>query len=146
MRKDLNIGYNSRFGSDPSRQFPEEGMPIYEYRCEACGHKLETLQRLSDSRLTDCPVCGKSRLSKLVTAAGFQLKGSGWYATDFKGSGSKPAAAKTGSGESAPAKSNGGGAGAEAKAETKSESKVEAKSDSGTATGGGGCGGACSCH
>ena len=118
-------------------------MPIYEYRCEACGHKLEALQKLSDSPLTDCPVCGKSRLSKLVTAAGFQLKGSGWYATDFKGSGSKPAA-KTGSGESAPAKSNGGGA--EAKAEAKSESKVEAKSDSGTATGGGGCGGACSCH
>jgi putative FmdB family regulatory protein len=145
MRKDLNIGYNSRFGSDPSRQFPEEGMPIYEYRCEACGHKLEALQKLSDSPLTDCPVCGKSRLSKLVTAAGFQLKGSGWYATDFKGSGSKPAA-KTGSGESAPAKSNGGGAGAEAKAEAKSEGKVEAKSDSGTATGGGGCGGACSCH
>ena len=73
-RKDLNIGYNSRFGSDPSRQFPEEGMPIYEYRCEACGHKLEALQKLSDSPLTDCPVCGKSRLSKLVTAAGFQLK------------------------------------------------------------------------
>ena len=122
-------------------------MPIYEYRCEACGHKLEALQKLSDSPLRDCPVCGKSRLSKLVTAAGFQLKGSGWYATDFKGSGSKPAAAKTGSGESATAKSNGGGAGgAEAKAETKSENKVEAKSDSGTATGGGGCGGACSCH
>ena len=120
-------------------------MPIYEYRCEACGHKLEALQKLSDSPLTDCPVCGKSRLSKLVTAAGFQLKGSGWYATDFKGSGSKPAA-KTDSGESAPAKSNGGGAGAEAKTEAKSESKVEAKSDSGTATGGGGSGGACSCH
>ena len=119
-------------------------MPIYEYRCEACGHKLEALQKLSDSPLTDCPVCGKSRLSKLVTAAGFQLKGSGWYATDFKGSGSKPAA-KTASGESQPAKSNGGGA--EAKAEAKSETKVEAKSDSGgTATGGGGCGGACSCH
>jgi putative FmdB family regulatory protein len=121
-------------------------MPIYEYRCDACGHKLEALQKLSDSPLTDCPVCGKNRLSKLVTAAGFQLMGSGWYATDFKGSGSKPAAAKTSGGESAPAKSNGGEAGAEAKAEAKSENKVETKSDSGTATGGGGCGGACSCH
>ena len=112
-------------------------MPIYEYRCEACGHKLEALQKLSDSPLTDCPVCGKSRLSKLVTAAGFQLKGSGWYATDFKGSGSKPAA-KTDGGESAPAKSNGGGAGAEAKAEAKSEPKRKPSPIPAAPAGGGG--------
>lgn len=60
-------------------------MPIYEYRCTACGHTLETLQKMSDPALTDCPACGKAALSKLVSAAGFQLKGSGWYATDFKG-------------------------------------------------------------
>jgi putative FmdB family regulatory protein len=59
-------------------------MPIYEYRCAACGHELEALQRLADSPLKDCPSCGQSRLHKLVSAAGFRLKGSGWYATDFK--------------------------------------------------------------
>ena len=67
-------------------------MPIYEYRCRECGFQKEFLQRMSDAPLTDCPNCGKSALSKLVSAAGFQLKGTGWYATDFKGSGAKPAA------------------------------------------------------
>lgn len=62
-------------------------MPIYEYRCGACGLQKEFLQRISDAKLTDCPECGKSALSKMVTAAGFQLKGSGWYATDFKNQG-----------------------------------------------------------
>lgn len=64
-------------------------MPIYEYRCTSCGHEKEVLQKLSDPPLTACPACGKSTLGKLVSAAGFHLKGSGWYATDFKG-GSKP--------------------------------------------------------
>ncbi|MCL2296942.1 MAG: zinc ribbon domain-containing protein [Proteobacteria bacterium] len=59
-------------------------MPIYEYRCTDCGHTLEALQKISDPVLTACPACGKATLSKLVSAAGFQLKGSGWYATDFK--------------------------------------------------------------
>ena len=67
-------------------------MPIYEYRCNACGHKLESLQRLSDAPLVTCPACGKDALAKQLSAAGFQLKGSGWYATDFKTSGSKPPA------------------------------------------------------
>lgn len=62
-------------------------MPIYEYRCEACGHELEAIQKFSDEALKDCPVCGKSKLKKLVSAAGFQLKGTGWYATDFKDGG-----------------------------------------------------------
>jgi len=66
-------------------------MPIYEYRCESCGHQQEFLQKVSDAPHTTCPKCGKPSLSKLLSAAGFQLKGSGWYATDFKG-GSKPAA------------------------------------------------------
>lgn len=65
-------------------------MPIYEYRCERCGHQQEFLQKLSDPPHTRCPQCGEEAFSKMVTAAGFQLKGSGWYATDFK-SGSSPA-------------------------------------------------------
>jgi len=59
-------------------------MPIYEYRCAACGHELEKLQKISDPPLVDCPACGKPALQKLVSAAGFRLKGGGWYETDFK--------------------------------------------------------------
>ena len=66
-------------------------MPIYEYRCAACGHEIEALQKLSDAPLTVCPSCQKPELKKLLSAAGFQLKGSGWYATDFRNSGAKPA-------------------------------------------------------
>lgn len=71
-------------------------MPIYEYRCDDCGHQKEYLQRISDAPLTDCPDCGKASLRKMVTAAGFQLKGSGWYATDFrnKGAAATPSADK----------------------------------------------------
>lgn len=68
-------------------------MPIYEYRCDACGFQKEHLQKLSDAPLTACPSCGKPSYSKQLSAAGFQLKGNGWYATDFRG-GAK-AAAKT---------------------------------------------------
>lgn len=94
-------------------------MPIYAYRCESCGHSLDALQKVSDAPLRDCPACGAAALHKQLTAAGFQLKGSGWYATDFKGgSGSsaapKPAAAAgttaaatASAGESAPAASCG---------------------------------------
>jgi putative FmdB family regulatory protein len=64
-------------------------MPIYEYRCAKCGFQKEYLQRLSEAPLTKCPECGKKTFNKMVTAAGFQLKGTGWYATDFKNSGSK---------------------------------------------------------
>ena len=64
-------------------------MPIYEYRCDACGFQKEFLQKMSDAPLTRCPECNKATFSKLLSAAGFQLKGSGWYATDFKG-GAKP--------------------------------------------------------
>ena len=67
-------------------------MPIYEYRCESCGHQQEFLQKVGDAPLTVCTQCGKPSFSKMVTAAGFQLKGSGWYATDFKNTGAKPAA------------------------------------------------------
>jgi putative FmdB family regulatory protein len=64
-------------------------MPIYEYRCNACGHELEALQKLSDPALTDCPECGKPELKKQLSAAGFRLKGGGWYETDFKGGSKK---------------------------------------------------------
>lgn len=69
-------------------------MPIYAYRCSACGHAQDVLQKMSDPVLTDCPECGQSTYAKQVTAAGFQLKGSGWYVTDFRNNGSsgKPAA------------------------------------------------------
>ena len=95
-------------------------MPIYEYRCRACGFEKEYLQKLSDPAISDCPSCGKAEMAKLVSAAGFQLKGSGWYVTDFK-NGSKP-----GSGAAAGGKSQGA-------EEGKSESKSESKSDSGEA-------------
>jgi len=64
-------------------------MPIYEYRCDACGHYLETLQKISDPPLTDCHKCGQPALKKLVSASAFRLKGGGWYETDFKTGGKK---------------------------------------------------------
>ncbi|MDA8962808.1 zinc ribbon domain-containing protein [Pseudomonadales bacterium] len=66
-------------------------MPIYEYQCEACHHKMEALQKMADAPLTDCPACQQSSLKKLISAAAFKLKGSGWYETDFKNN-NKPAA------------------------------------------------------
>ena len=59
-------------------------MPIYEYKCTECDHRLEKLQKMSDDPLKDCPKCGKSALTKLVSASSFKLKGTGWYETDFK--------------------------------------------------------------
>jgi putative FmdB family regulatory protein len=70
-------------------------MPIYEYRCDACGSRKEHLQKMSDAQLTTCPSCGQENYNKLLSAAGFQLKGSGWYATDFKGGGKPAASAET---------------------------------------------------
>jgi len=97
-------------------------MPIYEYRCSSCGHELEALQKFSDAPLRACPSCKSDALVKLMSAAGFQLKGSGWYATDFKGSGSKPAPAKVDGESKSDAKS-------ENKGEVRSETKTEGKSD-----------------
>ena len=73
-------------------------MPIYEYRCEHCGHELEALQKMSDDPLTDCPECGTASLKKQISAAGFRLKGGGWYETDFK-KGSKKNIHDTGKGD-----------------------------------------------
>ncbi len=89
-------------------------MPIYAYRCEACGFAKDVLQKISDAPLTDCPQCGKAEFRKQVTAAGFQLKGSGWYVTDFRGG-------------------SGGGAPAPAKAESSGSASASGASDSSSA-------------
>jgi putative FmdB family regulatory protein len=96
-------------------------MPIYEYRCDACGHQEDHLQKLSEPALTKCPACGKKKYRKQLTAAGFQLKGSGWYATDFKSAGKKADEAKP-------------EAKADAKPEAKTETKTEAKKETKTET------------
>ncbi|HCD05401.1 MULTISPECIES: zinc ribbon domain-containing protein [unclassified Methylophaga] len=75
-------------------------MPFYEYRCDACNHNFEALQKISDDALVDCPACNQPSLKKLISAAGFRLKGQGWYETDFK-SGTKRNLAESGSSESA---------------------------------------------
>lgn len=86
-------------------------MPIYEYRCESCGHQMEAIQKFSDPVLTECPGCGKATLKKLLSAAGFQLKGSGWYATDSKGSGGKKSDAEPGGSPDTGSKPHGCGGG-----------------------------------
>jgi putative FmdB family regulatory protein len=75
-------------------------MPIYEYKCKDCGHQMDALQKMSDDPLKDCPSCGQPALNKQISAAGFRLKGGGWYETDFK-TGTK----KNLAGDSAPGKS-----------------------------------------
>ena len=97
-------------------------MPIYEYRCQTCGFQDEYLQRVSDPLLTDCPECRKPTFTKLVSAAGFQLKGTGWYATDFRNKSTKPQADKD----------DGAGKPADKPAETK---KDDAKSEAACGTG-----------
>lgn len=90
-------------------------MPIYEYRCNVCGHTDEHLQKVSDEPLTVCPACGKPEYRKQLSAAGFQLKGTGWYATDFKSTGKKkPADKKTDT----------------SKPDTSTDNKTESKPDS----------------
>ncbi len=107
-------------------------MPIYEYRCASCGHQQEFLQKVSDAPVTVCTACGKATFEKMLTAAGFQLKGSGWYATDFKNKGAAPAAKSDAKspGEPAAAADKGG----ESKSESKSESKADSKSESKSAS------------
>jgi putative FmdB family regulatory protein len=78
-------------------------MPIYEYQCKACGHELEVIQKLSEEPLKFCPECGKPEMSKLVSAAGFRLKGAGWYETDFKSGDKKKNLAGDHKSDSAPA-------------------------------------------
>ncbi|WP_284424722.1 FmdB family zinc ribbon protein [Acidovorax sp. SUPP1855] len=86
-------------------------MPIYAYKCGSCGHAKDVLQKMSDAPLTVCPACGAEAFSKQVTAAGFQLKGSGWYVTDFRGGNTGGASAKPDAAASdgaAPAAASGG--------------------------------------
>jgi putative FmdB family regulatory protein len=79
-------------------------MPIYAYKCGSCGHAKDVLQKVSDTPLTTCPACGAEAFSKQVTAAGFQLKGSGWYVTDFRGgNASSSATPESKSGDAKPA-------------------------------------------
>ncbi|MFZ6674627.1 FmdB family zinc ribbon protein [Undibacterium sp. Xuan67W] len=104
-------------------------MPIYAYRCEECGFAKDVLQKMSDAPLSDCPSCGKSSFKKQVTAAGFQLKGSGWYVTDFRGGsgGASAPAASPESGSSA-------GAGASEPASTLASSTATDATTTSTAT------------
>ena len=78
-------------------------MPIYDYQCTSCGFKKEVMRKISEPNLTDCPECGKATFAKQLSAPSFQLNGSGWYATDFKGGGSKPAEKKSEEPAAAPA-------------------------------------------
>ena len=90
-------------------------MPTYEYQCGSCGHRFEAIQKMSDPVLKDCPGCSQPELKKLISAGGFQLKGTGWYATDFKGGGQKKDGQKkenqSDSSDTAPPKKAAGGCG-----------------------------------
>ncbi|GCB05028.1 FmdB family zinc ribbon protein [Ralstonia sp. SET104] len=117
-------------------------MPIYAYRCDACGHAKDVLQKMSDAPLTDCPACGAPAFKKQLTAAGFQLKGSGWYVTDFRG-GSGGASAAAGAGTGTAAKTD---TAAPAAAAAPAASSDSTSSTAGTPAASGGCGTSCACH
>ncbi len=104
-------------------------MPIYAYKCESCGLAKDVLQKISDPVLTECPACGAHTLKKQLTAAGFQLKGSGWYATDFRGG-----ASSGGEGASPPASGAADMPAAPAKTETAAAPAPAPASTSGSAT------------
>lgn len=111
-------------------------MPIYAYQCGSCGHAKDVLQKISDAPLSTCPSCGAESFTKQITAAGFQLKGSGWYVTDFRGGNGGSGGARPAEGKPAEAKP------AEA---AKTDSTPAAKSDAPSASAGG-CGASCACH
>lgn len=110
-------------------------MPIYAYRCQSCGHAKDVLQKISDPVLTTCPACGAESFTKQVTAAGFQLKGSGWYVTDFRG-GSGGGASTAATSASPPADG----------AAASSSSSDSGSPSGGDASAAGGCGTSCACH
>ena len=117
-------------------------MPIYAYKCDSCGHAKDVLQKMSDDPLTKCPSCGGPTFNKQLTAAGFQLKGSGWYATDFKGGAASTAA---------PDVAGATAAGAAAGASTPSDAGGGASPSSepsapGTASSASSCAPSCACH
>ncbi len=111
-------------------------MPIYAYKCESCGHAKDVLQKISDAPLTECPACGAATFAKQLTAAGFQLKGSGWYVTDFRGGSSG-----AGSASDSPAAASGTD-GATATAPAAAATATESASAAAPAA----CGGSCACH
>ena len=111
-------------------------MPIYAYKCGSCGHAKDVLQKISDAPITTCPACGADSFSKQITAAGFQLKGSGWYVTDFRGGNTGAATA---------AKSDDKPATTTTTDAPKTESAPATKSDAPSASAGG-CGASCACH
>ena len=116
-------------------------MPIYEYQCRECSHRLEKIQKMSDAPLTRCPECGRETLTKLVSAAGFRLKGGGWYETDFKKDGKRNLAgdessAKTGGSSDSGAGEGGKGSGAKDSSKSSgASSDSSTKSDSATKSG-----------
>jgi putative FmdB family regulatory protein len=116
-------------------------MPIYAYKCESCGFSKDVLQKMSDAPLSDCPSCGGSTFKKQLTAAGFQLKGSGWYATDFKG-GSTAAPASTPGGEGGGGGGGGGGGDSAKPADSGGKTETAAAAPA-TASG---CATSCACH
>lgn len=112
-------------------------MPIYAYRCEACGHAKDVLQKISDPLLTTCPACGAEAFTKQVTAAGFQLKGSGWYVTDFRGDTKTPKPAgedAAGAASKSEAGSPGSGGSDSGKAESSKSDRAGSTGAAGTPT------------
>ncbi|PUE16737.1 FmdB family zinc ribbon protein [Limnohabitans sp. MMS-10A-178] len=115
-------------------------MPIYAYKCDSCGHAKDVLQKMSDDPLTKCPSCGAPTFNKQLTAAGFQLKGSGWYATDFKGgaaSTAAPAVAGAAAGTATPSDAGGGAS---------PSAEPSAASPSSSASSASACAPSCACH
>jgi putative FmdB family regulatory protein len=112
-------------------------MPIYAYRCASCGHSRDVLQKISDPVLSTCPACGTEHFQKQVTAAGFQLKGSGWYVTDFRNGGGTPGAAPS---PAAPA------AGGDSPAAAPAPAPAPSGDGGSAASSGGSCGTGCACH
>jgi putative FmdB family regulatory protein len=118
-QREKGNAYNQKFCIQSLFQalFPDRSastMPIYAYKCESCDHAKDILRKMSDEPLTVCPQCGESSFKKQLTAAGFQLKGSGWYVTDFRGGNSAAAGAKSGDTEAAGPAGNGNGNGSKA--------------------------------
>jgi putative FmdB family regulatory protein len=117
-------------------------MPIYAYKCDACGHAKDVLQKMSDEPLTDCPACGAPKFNKKLTAPGFQLKGTGWYATDFKGGGAAAAAAAA-----VPASAETAADAVSSPAPISStEASAPAAASPTTTSSSGGCATSCACH
>jgi len=108
-------------------------MPIYEYRCAACGHELEALQKISDAPLTECPECKAAELRRLISRPSFRLKGSGWYETDFKSDKEKKRNLVSGKDESAKAKPDDKPAKSETKSSETGAKSASTKKDSGDA-------------